>query len=77
MRRKSPTTRSSPLAVGATPALSRIADASAEPPPRAPARACRSIFRRCPNAALPSSRYCGLERHQALEGKAPDVVGRA
>jgi N utilization substance protein A len=23
--------------------------------------------RRCPNAALPGSRYCGLEAHQALE----------
>ena len=33
--------------------------------------------RRCPNAALPSSRYCGLEAHQALEGKDTDVVGRA
>ena len=25
--------------------------------------------RRCPNAALPGSRYCGLATHQALEGK--------
>ena len=23
--------------------------------------------RRCPNASLPGSRYCGLEAHQALE----------
>src|SRR5205814_111895 len=31
---------------------------------------CAAILangRRCPNAALPSSRYCGLESHQALE----------
>jgi N utilization substance protein A len=28
--------------------------------------------RRCPNAALPGSRYCGIEAHQALEGKEPD-----
>src|SRR4051795_10117423 len=33
--------------------------------------------RRCPNAALPGSRYCGLDAHQALEGKDTDVVGRA
>ena len=25
--------------------------------------------RRCPNAALPSSRYCGLDSHQALRGQ--------
>jgi N utilization substance protein A len=31
---------------------------------------CAAIMsngRRCPNAALPGSRYCGLEAHQALE----------
>ena len=33
--------------------------------------------RRCPNAALPGSRYCGLEAHQALEGKDTDIVGQA
>jgi N utilization substance protein A len=41
---------------------------------------CAAILangRRCPNAALPGSRYCGLEAHQALEGKNTDVVGRA
>jgi N utilization substance protein A len=30
--------------------------------------------RRCPNAALPGSRYCGLPAHQALEGKGTDRV---
>jgi N utilization substance protein A len=30
--------------------------------------------RRCPNAALPGSRYCGLPAHQALE-HAPEPVG--
>ncbi len=33
---------------------------------------CAAILsngRRCPNAALPGSRYCGLEAHQALAGK--------
>src|SRR5437763_2874402 len=30
--------------------------------------------RRCPNAALPGSRYCGLEAHQALEGVEGDEV---
>jgi N utilization substance protein A len=33
---------------------------------------CAAILsngRRCPNAALPGSRYCGLEAHQALEHK--------
>ncbi|HYF26644.1 MAG TPA: transcription termination factor NusA [Baekduia sp.] len=41
---------------------------------------CHAILangRRCPNAALPGSRYCGLDSHQALEGKDTDVVGRA
>ena len=39
---------------------------------------CAAILgngRRCPNAALPGSRYCGLDAHQALEGKDTDVVG--
>src|ERR1700683_4622535 len=38
---------------------------------------CAAILtngRRCPNAALPSSRYCGIEAHQALEGKNTDQV---
>ena len=38
---------------------------------------CHAILsngRRCPNAALPSSRYCGIEAHQALEGKDTDQV---
>ncbi|HEY2284097.1 MAG TPA: transcription termination factor NusA [Solirubrobacteraceae bacterium] len=30
--------------------------------------------RRCPNASLPGSRYCGLETHQALAGIATDNV---
>ena len=30
--------------------------------------------RRCPNAALPGSRYCGLDTHQALANKDTDVV---
>ena len=33
---------------------------------------CHAILangRRCPNAALPSSRYCGLDSHQALAGQ--------
>ena len=41
---------------------------------------CAAILtsgRRCPNAALPGSRYCGLDAHQALEGKDTDVVGQA
>ena len=41
---------------------------------------CAAILgngRRCPNAALPSSRYCGLDSHQALENKDTDVVGVA
>jgi len=36
-----------------------------------------SSGRRCPNAALPGSRYCGLPAHQALEGKATDAVAEA
>jgi N utilization substance protein A len=31
--------------------------------------------RRCPNAALPGSRFCGLESHQALEGTGSVYVG--
>jgi N utilization substance protein A len=41
---------------------------------------CHAILsngRRCPNAALSGSRYCGLEAHQALEGKDTDQVGAA
>ena len=41
---------------------------------------CAAILtngRRCPNAAEPGSRYCGLAAHQALEGKDSDVVGQA
>jgi N utilization substance protein A len=30
--------------------------------------------RRCPNAALPGSRYCGIEAHQALAGIDTDNV---
>ncbi|MEA2171826.1 MAG: transcription termination/antitermination protein NusA [Solirubrobacteraceae bacterium] len=30
--------------------------------------------RRCPNAALPGSRYCGLPAHQALEAQAGDEI---
>jgi N utilization substance protein A len=37
--------------------------------------AIMSTGRRCPNAALPSSRYCGLPAHQALEGTGSDQVG--
>src|SRR5271165_3131714 len=38
---------------------------------------CAAILsngRRCPNAALPGSRYCGLETHQALANIASDDV---
>jgi N utilization substance protein A len=38
---------------------------------------CAAILtngRRCPNAALPGSRYCGLETHQALATKDTDRV---
>jgi N utilization substance protein A len=41
---------------------------------------CAAILtngRRCPNAALPGSRYCGIESHQALANKADDFVGAA
>jgi N utilization substance protein A len=30
--------------------------------------------RRCPNAALPGSRYCGLPNHQAMEHQEGDTV---
>jgi N utilization substance protein A len=39
---------------------------------------CAAILsngRRCPNAALPGSRYCGIEAHQALANKDTDMVG--
>src|SRR6059058_1835798 len=36
--------------------------------------AIMSTGKRCPNAALPGSRYCGLPAHQALEGKDTDEV---
>ena len=39
---------------------------------------CAAILgngRRCPNASLPGSRYCGLDAHQALEGSGSDYVG--
>jgi N utilization substance protein A len=39
---------------------------------------CAAIMsngRRCPNAALPGSRYCGLPAHQELEGTGTDQVG--
>jgi transcription termination/antitermination protein NusA len=38
---------------------------------------CAAILgngRRCPNAALPGSRYCGLDAHQALANQDTDVV---
>src|SRR5207344_2002811 len=38
---------------------------------------CAAILsngRRCPNAALPGSRYCGLDTHQALAGIASDNI---
>jgi N utilization substance protein A len=40
---------------------------------------CAAILtsgRRCPNAALPGSRYCGLEAHQALNEVEGDEVAR-
>jgi N utilization substance protein A len=39
---------------------------------------CAAILangRRCPNASLPGSRYCGLDSHQALEGTGSDYIG--
>jgi N utilization substance protein A len=41
---------------------------------------CAAILsngRRCPNAALPGSRYCGIEAHQALANKDTDQVDAA
>src|SRR5690349_22467223 len=41
---------------------------------------CHAILsngRRCPNAALPGSRYCGIDAHQALEGKDTNQVQAA
>ena len=41
---------------------------------------CAAILgngRRCPNASLPGSRYCGLDAHQALANKDTDVVAEA
>jgi N utilization substance protein A len=41
---------------------------------------CHAVLtsgKRCPNAALPSSRYCGLPAHQALEAQEGDRVGGA
>ncbi|HEY5198360.1 MAG TPA: transcription termination/antitermination protein NusA, partial [Solirubrobacteraceae bacterium] len=36
--------------------------------------AVMSTGRRCPNASLPGSRYCGLDAHQALAGTGSDQV---
>jgi N utilization substance protein A len=41
---------------------------------------CAAILgngRRCPNAALPGSRYCGLPAHQALADQDTDQVAAA
>ncbi|HEX8052864.1 MAG TPA: transcription termination factor NusA [Thermoleophilaceae bacterium] len=41
---------------------------------------CAAIMsngRRCPNASLPGSRYCGLPAHQELEGREGDEVAPA
>src|SRR5205823_3796230 len=38
---------------------------------------CSAILsngKRCPNEALPGTRYCGLPAHQALEGQEPAVA---
>jgi N utilization substance protein A len=38
---------------------------------------CAAILangKRCPNASLPGSRYCGLPAHQELEGKDTDYL---
>jgi hypothetical protein len=38
---------------------------------------CAAILangKRCPNASLPGSRYCGIPAHQELEGKGTDYV---
>jgi N utilization substance protein A len=39
--------------------------------------AIMSTGKRCPNQALPGSRYCGLPAHQALEGQDTDEVAAA
>jgi len=39
--------------------------------------AIMSTGRRCPNAALPNSRYCGLDAHQALEHQEGDELAPA
>jgi N utilization substance protein A len=39
--------------------------------------AVMSTGRRCPNAALPGSRYCGLDSHQALANKPTDEMAPA
>jgi N utilization substance protein A len=39
--------------------------------------AVMSTGRRCPNAALPGSRYCGLDSHQALADKPTDEMAPA
>ncbi len=39
---------------------------------------CHAVLtsgKRCPNAALPGSRYCGLPAHQALEAQEGDHIG--
>src|SRR4051812_38763453 len=39
---------------------------------------CSAILangKRCPNASLPGSRFCGVPAHQALEGTGSDRVG--
>jgi N utilization substance protein A len=39
---------------------------------------CSAILangKRCPNAALPGSRFCGVPAHQALDGTGSDYVG--
>ena len=36
--------------------------------------AVMSTGRRCPNAALPASRYCGLDSHQALADQPGDIM---
>jgi len=41
---------------------------------------CAALLRggkRCPNASMPGSRYCGLPAHQALEGQEGDELGEA
>ncbi|MGH2978754.1 MAG: transcription termination factor NusA [Solirubrobacterales bacterium] len=41
---------------------------------------CHAVLtsgKRCPNAALPGSRYCGLPAHQALDSQEGDRVGGA